>query len=64
VRGPPKARAPLMYVSSLILGYLKLCSRGAFAGREATNSCGRGSRVDDDDDGAGRGHVSRSEQQP
>jgi hypothetical protein len=29
----PKARAPLMYVSSLLLGYLKLCSRGASAVR-------------------------------
>jgi hypothetical protein len=36
--GPPKAMAPPMTDSSLILGYLKLCSRGASAGREATNS--------------------------
>ena len=30
--------APPMTECSLILGYLKLCSRGASAGREATNS--------------------------
>ena len=30
--------APPMTDSSLILGYLKLCSRGASAGREATNN--------------------------
>ena len=30
---PPKAMAPPMYKCSLILGYLKLCSRGASAGR-------------------------------
>ena len=35
---PPKAMAPPMYKCSLILGYLKLCSRGASAGREAINS--------------------------